>query len=178
MLPFNVFWGNMQMPPDTRRFGIFVLLLSVVLLAALAFVKMQTDAESSAFCEKTCSGAGQACEVGSYSMHSDTMSWLYLVAFGVGFLLSGAGIYFSFMGKVQPRGMETVFEPIDTSKLTVDEKNIYGIIRENKGSVLQAQIVSKTGLSKVRVTRILDGMEASGIIERKRRGMTNLIVLR
>ena len=55
---------------------------------------------------------------------------------------------------------------IDTSEFTADEKR-----------VLQSDIVEKTGFAKVKITRILDKFESVGIIERKRRGMQNLVVL-
>ena len=31
-------------------------------------------------------------------------------------------------------------------------------------------------MSKVKITRILDKLEASGLVERKRRGMTNVVM--
>lgn len=37
---------------------------------------------------------------------------------------------------------------------------------------------NKTGLTKVKVTRILDRLEGREIIERKRRGMTNVVILK
>ncbi len=51
------------------------------------------------------------------------------------------------------------------------------IIREN-GSVYQSDIIKHTKLSKVKVTRILDKLEGMQLIERKRRGMTNIIILK
>jgi len=38
--------------------------------------------------------------------------------------------------------------------------------------------VEETGFTKVKITRILDSLEGNGLIERKRRGMTNIIILR
>jgi uncharacterized membrane protein len=51
------------------------------------------------------------------------------------------------------------------------------ILREN-GSVYQSDIVRETKQSKVKITRILDQLEGKGLIERKRRGMTNIVVLK
>ena len=47
-----------------------------------------------------------------------------------------------------------------------------------EGSVLQSELVSTTGLTKVKVTRILDKLEGKGLIERRRRGMTNIVILK
>ena len=62
--------------------------------------------------------------------------------------------------------------------LSKDERLVFGKIIDKKGSILQSELVKETGLSKVKVTRILDGLEARGMIERKRRGMTNIVVLK
>ncbi|RLE76927.1 MAG: transcriptional regulator, partial [Thermoprotei archaeon] len=35
-----------------------------------------------------------------------------------------------------------------------------------------------TGFSKAKVSRILDKLEAMGLVERKRRGMSNIVLLR
>ena len=55
---------------------------------------------------------------------------------------------------------------------------MYDIIKGKNGSAYQSDLIKETGFSKVKVTRILDKMETADIIERKRRGMTNIIVLK
>lgn len=62
--------------------------------------------------------------------------------------------------------------------LSSDEKSVLGRIIESQGSALQSDLVEKTKLNKVKVTRILDKLEVRGIIERRRRGMTNVVVLK
>ena len=49
-------------------------------------------------------------------------------------------------------------------------------INGGNGSVYQSDIMKKTGFSKVKVSRVLDKLEQKGLLERKRRGMTNLVV--
>ncbi len=56
-----------------------------------------------------------------------------------------------------------------------EEKIIYQILMK-EGSIFQADIVEKSGFNKVKVTRILDKLEGKQLIERKRRGMTNIVV--
>ncbi len=63
------------------------------------------------------------------------------------------------------------------SKLDMDEKKIYSLISES-GAIFQSELVEKTGMSKVKITRLLDRLESKGIVERKRRGMTNVVVLK
>ena len=40
------------------------------------------------------------------------------------------------------------------------------------------KLMGKTDFSKVKVTRLLDKLEAKNLIERRRRGMTNAVVLK
>ena len=68
-------------------------------------------------------------------------------------------------------------KPIDYSKLDSDEKVIVKILEENEG-MFQSDIVEKSGFGKVKVTRILDKLEGRQVIERKRRGMNNFVVLK
>ncbi|HLA23291.1 MAG TPA: MarR family transcriptional regulator [Candidatus Nanoarchaeia archaeon] len=66
---------------------------------------------------------------------------------------------------------------IDTSELKSEEKKILSLIQENK-AVFQADLIEKTGYGKAKMTRILDRLEGKGFVERKRRGMTNVVVLK
>lgn len=74
--------------------------------------------------------------------------------------------------------VEVKRKPLDYSKLDKEEKILVKIIEENDGSIFQADLVEKSGFSKVKVTRILDKLEGKQIIERKRRGMTNVVLLK
>jgi uncharacterized membrane protein len=70
------------------------------------------------------------------------------------------------------------FDKKSLKNLDNEEKEIMNLILDNKGSIFQSEIVDKTELGKVRVTRILDSLEAQGLVERKRRGMTNIVMLK
>ena len=59
-----------------------------------------------------------------------------------------------------------------------DEKNIMQIVLREDGSVYQSDLIKESKLSKVKMTRLLDRLEGKGLIERKRRGMTNVIILK
>ena len=62
--------------------------------------------------------------------------------------------------------------------LKPEEGKIYNIINDAEGAIFQAELVEKSGYSKVKVSRILDRLEGRGIVERKRRGMTNIVIAR
>ncbi len=66
---------------------------------------------------------------------------------------------------------------VDLSSFRPEEKTVYSLVREN-GAIFQADLIEKTGFSKARMTRIVDKLEGSGLVERKRRGMTNVVVLK
>ncbi|MFH1249113.1 MAG: MarR family transcriptional regulator [archaeon] len=57
-----------------------------------------------------------------------------------------------------------------------EEKNLYKIILEEQGTIFQSSLVEKSGFNKVKVTRVLDRLEGKQLIERKRRGMTNIVI--
>jgi hypothetical protein len=59
-----------------------------------------------------------------------------------------------------------------------DEKRIVSLIIEEGGTIFQSQLVDRSGYSKTKVSLILDRLEAKKILERKRRGMSNAIVLK
>ncbi len=63
-------------------------------------------------------------------------------------------------------------------RLKGDEKSVYDFIVSNEGTSFQNDIVTKFGYSKVKTSRILDRLETKGLLERRRRGMANLIVLK
>lgn len=64
------------------------------------------------------------------------------------------------------------------NKLKDDEKFVLEKVIEAEGTIFQSDLVDKTNFAKVKVTRILDRLEGQGLIERKRRGMTNVVVLK
>jgi uncharacterized membrane protein len=44
--------------------------------------------------------------------------------------------------------------------------------------MFQSDLVEGTGMQKVKITRLLDRLEGLKLIERKRRGMTNVVILK
>jgi uncharacterized membrane protein len=66
---------------------------------------------------------------------------------------------------------------LDTSDLKSEERNVLKIIQEQK-TLFQADLIEKTGFGKAKMTRILDRLEGKGFVERKRRGMTNIVVMK
>ncbi len=59
-----------------------------------------------------------------------------------------------------------------------DENTVFRVITDSGGAVLQREIIERTGFSKAKVSRILDRLEVKGLVERRRSGMSNLVILR
>ena len=61
---------------------------------------------------------------------------------------------------------------------TEEEKRVYNTVSSSDGFIFQTDLIEKTNFSKVKVSRILDKLEAKNLIERRRRGMANIVVLK
>ncbi|MFU8766702.1 MAG: helix-turn-helix transcriptional regulator, partial [Candidatus Methanoperedens sp.] len=75
-------------------------------------------------------------------------------------------------------------EKKDTSKLQLavdmlegDKHSLFKYIVENN-NILQKDLVSKTGFSEPKVSRLLDRLEKRGLIFRQRDGMGNRVLLK
>lgn len=61
--------------------------------------------------------------------------------------------------------------------LRKEDKQVFNLIQESK-TIFQADLIEKLGFGKAKMSRILDRLENRALIERKRRGMTNVVVLK
>jgi len=130
---------------------------------------------------------GQTCSHGGSCTMYDTIAaqtWLSLAIAGV-VLVIGLFLIFSkeetkIITKIKKQKIEVERKrkPIDYTKLDKDEKIIVKNIEQADGTIFQSDLVEKSGFSKVKVSRILDRLEGRQLIERKRRGMTNVVVLK
>jgi uncharacterized membrane protein len=69
-------------------------------------------------------------------------------------------------------------KPISLDGLDKKEQGVIKILQEGNGAVFQAELMEKTEMGKVGMTRLLDKLESKQLIERKRRGMNNIIILK
>jgi len=100
-------------------------------------------------------------------------------------LLNISGIYLLFFDS-EPQTTSTGTMVLEERKrrwesivktLKEDEQKIFTAIIE-EGIIAQSEIVEKTGLPKSNVSRALYALESRGLIERRRRGMGNIILLK
>ena len=66
---------------------------------------------------------------------------------------------------------------IDLNGFREDEKKVFKLIQK-EGTIFQADLIEETEFGKAKMTRILDKLEGHGLIERKRRGLTNVVILK
>lgn len=114
------------------------------------------------------------------------------VSIGIMIFIIVIGIYLIFFGTEERiiTKIKKIRQQIEPKKLTIEnykkimtklngeEKSILQKIIESEGTIFQSDLTDKTKFNKVKVTRILDKLEGKNLIERKRRGMTNVVVLK
>jgi len=66
---------------------------------------------------------------------------------------------------------------LDLSGLDASEKEAIKLIQE-ENAIFQKTLMEKLDVGKVKMTRMLDKLEAKQLIERKRRGMNNVVVIK
>ncbi|MBI1936478.1 hypothetical protein HYS31_08680 [Candidatus Woesearchaeota archaeon] len=160
--------------------GYSLIAFSLVLFAVLVYMKMQIDEESAFLCEEFHKNKldMSTCPVHQANSFWSKLSWMVTAAFVIDFLIFAVGVYMTFFYSSGARGAKKEFMEIDLSKLDEDEKKVYELVKGGNGSAYQSDLIKQTGFSKVKVTRVLDKMESKDILEKKRRGMTNIVVLK
>ena len=107
---------------------------------------------------------------------------LDVLSIGVSCFVLGASLIY--LLKIE--GTESGKTPIESGNwdkiiegLTMDdERRIVQIVADEGGTIFQSQLVEKSGFSKSKVSLVLDRLEARGVLERRRHGMSNAVVLK
>ena len=160
---------------NTKMMGIGLICLAIILGTILIVVKIDFDRQGVFLCEAV--QENPDLEMKDCPAHQSNAPWLIILAFGVVFLMLAGGFYLFFSTKVITP--PTKKEPVDLSQLNEEEKTVYQYIVDKGGSAYQSDLIKATEMSKVKMTRLLDSLEHdSKLIERKRRGMTNIVVLK
>jgi hypothetical protein len=152
-----------------RNVGYLVVGISVVIVAIIILFNFGLTS----ILDETCSH-GPTCSM--YETVS-LQTWLSVIIAGLIFLI---GLFLIFSKEEKKVVIKTVKEKkkkLDLSGLNALEKKAVKIVQEN-GGLFQADLMEKLGVGKVGLTRLLDKLEAKQIVERKRRGMNNFVVLK
>lgn len=114
------------------------------------------------------------------------------ISIGIMAFVVAIGLYLIFFGEEERiiTKIKTIRPQVEAAKVTKenyrkvmdgmnsDEKKVLSRIIDAQGTIFQSELVSGTGFAKAKVTRILDRLEGKGLVERKRRGMTNVVILK
>ena len=161
---------------NMRYVGIVLIVLSIVL-----FVIMYNF--STTMLEMIDSGQVGVCESFEVCPHVMVLNQAY-VGYFLSFVILIIGIFLVIYGgkpeptpEPEPSGKKDKWDDV-VKTLKGDEKEIYENIMASEGVIFQSDLVEHSGFPKAKVSRILDKMEARGLLERKRRGMANAVVLK
>ncbi len=157
-----------------RQLGLLVTGCGIALLLILLFLKIDTDENAVALCKELHGNISEK-DFEPCPLHKGSNSWAMVLAFSLISVMVVIGVSMIFMQKSLEH--KKAFN-IDIKSLDDEEKKIVEKIKEKEGSIYQSDLIKETGYSKVKITRILDKLESKGILEKKRRGMTNIVVLR
>lgn len=157
---------------ENKHVGLLIIGIAIV-MAIMVFI---FSSALQGIITSTCSH-GPTC-----SMNSNLRIQTWISASLVGLvLIIGLVIMFSkrderiIVKKVKERIQK---KKLDLSGLDKYEKKVVEILQRENGTMFQASLMEELGAGKVKITRLLDKLEAKQLIERKRRGMNNVVVLK
>ena len=154
----------------TKHIGVILIGICIILLFVLFSFINELNEDNEAAC---------GCAAGTCPMSAGLPLYTY-IGVSVILIVGILGIYLV----ITARGIERIeFE--DKKKLAEglktlneDEKKIYEEVYRSDGVIFQSDLVEKTKLPKAKVSRILDKLEGRGLVERRRRGIHNLVLLK
>ncbi len=155
---------------NNRRAGTVIILLSVVMLILMLSITDELNRSIHADC---------ACEDGVCPMSSNLPYQSY-IGFTLILVMGGFGGTLVLTGSREEKAAKESQKARDSrvKSLNPEERSVLEKVKDSDGVMFQAELVEQTGFSKVKVTRILDNLEHAGLVERRRRGMSNVVVSR
>ncbi len=151
--------------------------LILAVTALFFFVVMSFNFALQSIVDETCTH-GLACPMHATTFTQEVLSYslmglLILVSLFIIFFMKDETIVQEMKKDLSEEDKKKKLENLDD-----EERSVMNIILKEEGSIFQSSLVNETKLSKVKVTRILDRLEGKKLIERKRRGMSNIVLLK
>lgn len=159
---------------ENKNVGYMILGIAFLLIVIIALFNSALKDIIAAGCEE---GHGTSCP-----MYDSVNQQTYLALAIVGVLVVIGGVLI-FSKPSERIVVKKVKEKQKKKKLNLegfdkDEKKVVNLLQEDHGTMFQATLKEKMEVGKVKLTRLLDKLEAKQIVERKRRGMNNVVVLK
>jgi len=159
---------------ENKNVGYLVLGISIILILIIfLFNNVVTEAVRSSCLIQH--GDVESCEM------YDSVNYQKYLALGIVGILLVISFVLIFSKPREKIVVKKVKEPkkkLNLEGLDAKEKEVIKILQKDNGTIFQAALMEKLGTGKVGITRLLDKLEAKQLIERKRRGMNNVVVLR
>ena len=125
--------------------------------------------------------SGLSCNMGpSCSMYDNirTQTWLSLSIIGIVLIIGFFIMFLKPKEKIIVKTKREKKKKLNLEGLNSNEKKVIEILQKENGAIFQSTLMEKLEIGKVGITRLLDKLEAKQLIERKRRGMNNIVVLK
>ena len=107
-----------------------------------------------------------------------TQTWLSLSITAIVLIIGIAIMFTKPKEKIIVKTIKEKKKKINLEGLEKNEKEVIEILQKENGAIFQNTLMEKIGVGKVGITRLLDKLEAKQLVERKRRGMNNIVVLK
>ena len=166
---------------SAKQIGIILIAIALALSILFVFTTRALMDSAALSCAETCGQNGGTCGMGDGACpHTTNIPLQSYLGFTVCLILAGIGVFMILSGgkfSEEITEKEKKLEKV-TATLQGDERAICEAIQKSGGAMFQSELIEQTGLNKVKVSRVLDKLEGKGLIERRRRGMTNLVLLK
>lgn len=156
---------------ENKHVGFIVIGIAVIMV----FIIFLFQNALSQIVSATCSMESNNCPM------NDSINQQTYLALGIVGILLVLGFVMIFNKPKEKIVIKTIKERkkrLDLSGLDAKEKKVIDILEKENGTIFQADLMEKLDSGKVGITRLLDKLESKQIIERKRRGMNNIVVLK
>jgi len=121
------------------------------------------------------------CDMGNSCPASQTINIQTGISLGLALIIFIIGLSIMFTKPKEKIVIKKVKERkkrLNLENLEQDEKEVVNLLLKEGKAMFQADLMDKLKIGKVKTTRLLDKLESKQFIERKRRGMNNIVVLK
>ncbi|MDO8622941.1 MAG: MarR family transcriptional regulator [archaeon] len=155
---------------ENRNVGLLIIGIAVV-MAIIVFLFNSVLKENLGL---VCSH-GPSCEM--YT-NLNVQTWISLSIVAVVFIIGLVIMFNKPKEKIIVKTIREKKKKLNLEGLENDERKVIDLLLAENGTMFQASLMEKMEIGKVGMTRLLDKLEAKQLIERKRRGMNNVVVLK
>ncbi len=124
---------------------------------------------------------GRTCAHGPTCSMYDTIATQTLLSLSIAGIILLIGLFIMFLKQKERIVIRTKKEKkkkLNIAGLDKNERETIEILQRENGAIFQKTLMERLKIGKVGITRLLDKLEAKQLIERKRRGMNNIVVLK